>query len=278
MGEKFPKITIITPVFNNVQFIENCIVSVLNQNYPNLEYIVIDGGSNDGTLEIIENYAERLAYFISEKDRGQTHALNKGFAKATGQVLAWLNADEEYLPGTLLEVGTYFMNNPDLDLYYGQRIIVDINKNEIGRKYFPKMNPKYYMLYGMRVLPTDATFWSERVHKLSGILDEKNFPLLSMDYDWLLRISFHVRKWKHSKNYFSKFTERDDRATRSVHLSTIEKNGILIRKTIISKYRISKFNLVLGWFFVHIKIRFYEGRLFKYPRFISSFKHIIKTF
>ena len=277
MGENFPKITIITPVFNNVHFIESCIVSILNQNYPNLEYIVIDGGSNDGTLEIIENYAEKLTYFVSEKDRGQTHALNKGFAKATGQILAWLNADEEYLPGTLLEVGKNFKNYPDLDFYYGQRIIVDINKNEIGRKYFPKMSPKYYMLYGMRVLPTDATFWSERVHKLSGTLDEKNFPRLSMDYDWLLRISFHVKKWKHSKNYFSKFTERDDRSTRSVHLSTIEKNGTLIRKMIISKYGISKFKLVLGWFLVHIKIRFYEDRLFKIPRIISSFKHIIKT-
>ena len=112
MGENFPRITIITPVFNNVHFIESCILSILNQNYPNLEYIVIDGGSNDGTLEIIENYAEKLTYFISEKDRGQTHALNKGFAKATGQILAWLNADEEYLPGTLLEVGKHFKNYP----------------------------------------------------------------------------------------------------------------------------------------------------------------------
>ena len=108
--QTLPKITIITPVFNNVQFIENCITSVLNQDYSNLEYIIIDGGSDDGTVEIIEKYAEKLSYYISEKDRGQTHALNKGFAK-TGEVLAWLNADEEYLPGTLSEVGNYFMNN-----------------------------------------------------------------------------------------------------------------------------------------------------------------------
>ena len=276
MGEKFPKITIITPVFNNVQFIENCIVSVLNQNYPNLEYIVIDGGSNDGTLEIIENYAERLAYFISEKDRGQTHALNKGFAKATGQVLAWLNADEEYLPGTLLEVGTYFMNNPDLDLYYGQRIIINDDKKEIGRKIFPKMSPKNYMLYGMRVLPTDATFWSQEVHNATGELDEKNFPRLSMDYDWLLRISFNIRDWKTSKNFFSKFTERTDRATRSVNLSIIEENGILSRNMIINKFSISKLKLALGWLLMNIRIRIHEGRLFKFPHIISSYKHIMR--
>ena len=84
----------------------------------------------------------------------------------------------------------------------------------------------------------------------------KKLSRLSMDYDWLLRISFHVKKWKHSKNYFSKFTERDDRSTRSVHLSTIEKNGTLIRKMIINKYGISKLKLVLGWFLVHIKMNF----------------------
>ena len=242
----------------------------------NLEYIIIDGGSTDGTVQIIEKYADQLTYFVSEKDRGQTYALNKGFAKATGQVLAWLNADEEYLPGTLLEVGTYFMNNPDLDLYYGQRIIINDDKKEIGRKIFPKMSPKNYMLYGMRVLPTDATFWSQEVHNATGELDEKNFPRLSMDYDWLLRISFNIRDWKTSKNFFSKFTERTDRATRSVNLSIIEENGILSRNMIINKFSISKLKLALGWLLMNIRIRIHEGRLFKFPHIISSYKHIMR--
>ncbi len=276
MTKELPKISIITPVFNNVKYIENCIISVLSQNYMNLQYIIIDGGSTDGTVEIIEKYANKLSFYISEKDRGQTHALNKGFSKSTGKVLAWLNADEEYLPGTLLEVGRSFRENTSLDLYYGQRIIINDDKKEIGRKIFPKMNPKNYMLYGMSVLPTDATFWSQEVHNATGKLDEKNFPRLSMDYDWLLRISFNIRDWKISKIFFSKFTERTDRATRSVNLSIIEENGILSRNMIINKYGISKLKLALGWFLIHIRIRIHEGRLFKFPHIISSYKHIMR--
>ena len=126
-----PLVSIITIVFNNSEDIRNAIQSVASQNYPNIEHIIVDGGSTDGTVEIIEKYADQLAYYVSEKYRGQTHALNKGFSKATGKILAWLNADEEYLPGTLLEVGESFRNNFGLDLYYGQRIIInDLLKNK----------------------------------------------------------------------------------------------------------------------------------------------------
>ena len=135
---QYPKITIVTPVYNNAKFIESCIGSVLNQKYPNLEYIIIDGGSTDGTAEVIEKYKDKLAYYVSEKDRGQTHALNKGFAKASGDVLAWLNADEEYLPGTLKKVGNAFLSNLKLDLLFGQRIVVDVNKKKLAQNIFLK--------------------------------------------------------------------------------------------------------------------------------------------
>jgi len=274
----YPKISIVTPVFNNARFIENCVISVLNQGYPNLEYIVIDGGSTDGTAQIIEKYADQLAYYVSEKDQGQTHALNKGFGKATGDVLAWLNADEEYLPGILLKVGDAFSNNSKLDLLFGQRIVVDVNKNKIGTKYFPKMHPMHYMFYGRRVLPTDATFWSRRMHTLTGNLDEKSFAHLSMDYDWLLRMSIHVKRWKQSTDFFSKFTEREDRATRFANKKLIQKNGSLARKNIAGRYKISKLKLALGWFYASAMIRFAEGRLFNYPYFLSNIKHIIKNY
>jgi glycosyltransferase involved in cell wall biosynthesis len=104
-GGEWPRITVVTPSFNQGAYIEETLRSVLLQGYPNLEYIVIDGGSTDGSVETIRRYARWLDYWVSEPDRGQAHALNKGFARASGDVLGWLNSDDVYLPGALKQVG-----------------------------------------------------------------------------------------------------------------------------------------------------------------------------
>jgi glycosyltransferase involved in cell wall biosynthesis len=118
-----PKISIVTPSFNQGQFLEETILSVLNQNYPNLEYIVIDGGSKDETVDVIRRYEDRLTYWASEKDRGQVHAINKGIAKATGDIFAFINSDDVYLPGAFASVADYFEAYPESEWVCGDTIM-----------------------------------------------------------------------------------------------------------------------------------------------------------
>jgi glycosyltransferase involved in cell wall biosynthesis len=122
-----PKITVVTPSFNQANFLRQTIASVLSQGYPDLEYIVIDGGSSDGSREIIQANGSRLAYWCSEPDRGQADALRKGFERATGDILCWLNSDDVYMPGTLLTVGTFFANHPESEVLNGGGVVIDEN-------------------------------------------------------------------------------------------------------------------------------------------------------
>ena len=106
--EELPKISIVTPTYNQGRFIEQTICSVLDQGYPNLEYIIIDGGSRDNTVDIIKKYEHRLSYWVSEMDSGQTHAINKGFAKCTGEIFNWINSDDYYAPDALQKIAKAF--------------------------------------------------------------------------------------------------------------------------------------------------------------------------
>jgi glycosyltransferase involved in cell wall biosynthesis len=128
------KITIVTPSFNQAEYLEETILSVINQRYENLEYIVVDGGSTDGSLEIISRYSSALAWWISEPDNGQVEAINKGMARATGEICAYLNSDDLYLPGALSLVAEYFENHPDCQWLCGDTIF-------FGEGYLARYHP-----------------------------------------------------------------------------------------------------------------------------------------
>jgi glycosyltransferase involved in cell wall biosynthesis len=120
-------VSIITPSYNQAKYLEETIKSFLTQNYSSIEYIVIDGASTDGSVEIIKNYADRVAYWVSEKDNGQADAINKGFHYANGEIVAWLNSDDYYLLGTIEKAVKAFEENPDVVLVYGNMLAVDEN-------------------------------------------------------------------------------------------------------------------------------------------------------
>jgi glycosyltransferase involved in cell wall biosynthesis len=128
--ETVPRISIVTPSYNQGSFIEETIRSVLDQGYPDLEHIIVDGGSTDQTVEVIRKYEKDLAYWVSEKDRGQAHAINKGFQRATGDILGWLNSDDRLEPGALLAVAEHSRRFPKAGAFVGHGRIVDTSGKE----------------------------------------------------------------------------------------------------------------------------------------------------
>lgn len=129
--KNWPKISIVTPSYNQGEYIEETILSVINQNYPNLEYIIIDGGSTDNTIDIIKKYEKHITYWVSEPDRGQSHAINKGLEKCTGDVFNWLNSDDYYEPEALFKVGEAFTNS-DTYVLAGRERRINEQGQEVG--------------------------------------------------------------------------------------------------------------------------------------------------
>ncbi|MGH9851821.1 MAG: glycosyltransferase family 2 protein, partial [Blastocatellia bacterium] len=185
-----PKISVITPSYNQVRFIEQTIRSVLLQQYPKLEYIIIDGGSVDGSVEVIRRYEPWLSYWVSEPDRGQSHAINKGFERATGQVLCWLNSDDYYLPGALLTAGriladgtnNYALVGHCLKVYQDGRPAVKLEGHYENRRRLLQFWKGYQM-------HQPAIFWRHEVFEKTGWLDEELHQI--MDFDYWARISEH---------------------------------------------------------------------------------------
>jgi glycosyltransferase involved in cell wall biosynthesis len=181
-----PLVSIITPSFNQSRYLEQTILSVLEQDYPNVEYLIADGGSSDGSLEIIQRYADRLAWWVSEPDHGQTDAINKGFAQASGEILAWLNSDDTYLPGAISQAVDALQRHPEAGMVYGDANLIDENGGIIGK--FPARQTDYRRLrQGYVHIPQQASFFRASLWKQVGPLDPTFY--FAMDYDLWVRLA-----------------------------------------------------------------------------------------
>ncbi len=194
-----PKISIVTPSYNQGRFLERTIISVLNQRYPNLEYIIVDGGSTDESVEIIRKYETHLAYWVSERDQGQSEALNKGFAKCGGEILAWLNSDDMYLPGALLKVAAMFEKHPDAALIYGDYIKVDADDRCIALRRQPSFDYQVCLhAYTIAIQPA-SLFNRKAFFEVGGI--DRRYDYV-MDYDLILRLALYGRVL-HTRKYMA---------------------------------------------------------------------------
>jgi carbamoyltransferase len=178
------RISLVTPSYNQGRFLEHTIRSVLEQDYPHLQYIVQDGGSSDDTRAILERWRSRLDHCESVADRGQAHAVNLGFRHAAGDVMAWLNSDDLLLPGSLHYIAKFFQRHPDVDVIYGHRVLIDEQGREIGRWVLPPHDDT--MLSWADYVPQETMFWRRRVwEQVGGAMDE-SFQF-ALDWDLLLR-------------------------------------------------------------------------------------------
>lgn len=168
--ENWPRITVVTPSFNQAQFIEETITSVIDQDYPNLEYFIVDGGSTDGTLDIIHRYVDHIDWWVSEKDEGQSEAIGKGFARATGHLIAWLNSDDVYFPGALRRVGEAYRRDPNGTLYIGSMAVGAPNNGPIDRCTTPPPSWGWLPRAGQVLVLQQSSFFNrERYNKIGGI-------------------------------------------------------------------------------------------------------------
>jgi glycosyltransferase involved in cell wall biosynthesis len=201
---QYPKITIVTCSYNQGKFLEEAILSVLDQGYPNLEYIVIDGGSTDNSVEIIRRHEKYLAYWVSEPDSGQTDALIKGFDRATGEIHGWLCSDDLFEKGALQEVGEFFSRNTSVDAVFGDTIFIN-DKGTVTRRYKTLPFSRWLLLNTANYVPAPSMFWRSRIYEKVGGFNRSLH--MGMDPDLWLRFSetgriAHVRKyWSRMRFY-----------------------------------------------------------------------------
>lgn len=225
-GSPWPRISIVTPSFNQGQYLEETIRSVLLQGYPNLEYFVMDGGSVDGSLEIIRKYAQWLAW-ESQPDRGQSDAINKGWKRSTGEIMAWLNSDDLLLPGALYEVAQHWSQNPRVGFVHAKTEMIGQDGRPTGRTWGAPFDLEASLRASENCIAQQSTFISRSAIEKIGFLDES--LEMSMDWDLWVRIAaqfevvFVPETWSRIRIW-------DGTKTSTIPRSSGEEHVVIVRK------------------------------------------------
>jgi glycosyltransferase involved in cell wall biosynthesis len=205
-----PTISIVTPSYEQGHYLERTLYSVLNQNYPKLEYVVQDGGSTDATKRVLEHYGEALSHWASEPDEGQADAINRGFAHTSGEIMAYLNSDDLLLPGSLAYVARYFAAHPNVDAVYGHRVLIDENDGQTGVWVLPRHDSK--TLTYADYVPQETLFWRRELWERSGAQIDVDFKF-AVDWDLLLRFREAGAKIVRLPRFLGAFRVHDEQKT-----------------------------------------------------------------
>ncbi|MEI6523520.1 MAG: glycosyltransferase family 2 protein [Bacteroidota bacterium] len=273
----YPKITVVTPNFNQVNFIEKTIQSVLNQKYPNLEYIIIDGGSTDGSIEVIQKYSKQLFYWVSEKDSGMYHAIQKGFDKSSGEIMTYINSDDILQAHSLFTVAELFIDHPELNWINGFPNQIDEYNRMIWFGGLPNWTKYHYLNMQYKYIQQEGCFWNRKLWNESG-------GYISTKYKFASDLELWSRFFQFSNLYFVPVALGSFRL-RSLNQKTIEHldkyndeaEDILKKFQINASYDdkllIKKYNSIPGKLFRRLKSKV----LFQTFGYIDIYQLLSKT-
>ena len=217
-------ISVVTPCFQHRAFLERTLVSVFAQGYPSLEYFVQDGASTDETMVILERHAARLTGWISEQDTGQADAINRAFAHTHGEIMGWLNSDDLLLPGALAYIGRYFATHPDVDVVYGNRVMIDDQDGEIGRWILPRHDDHVLALADF--VPQETLYWRRRIWDAAGGCLDTSYGY-ALDWELLLRFREAGARMVRLPRFLGAFRIHDEQKTSASHATGLRESARL---------------------------------------------------
>lgn len=249
-----PKISIVVPSYNQGRYIGATLQSIIDQQYQNLELIVVDGGSTDNTLTVIKKYEANFFWWISEPDAGQTAAINKGFVRSTGEIMAWINSDDLLAPGALHCIANYFAKHPETQVVYGDRIVINEEGLEIGRWILPSHSSR--VLKWADFIPQETLYWTRKAWNLIGGRLDETFHF-AMDWDFLLRLSAMRVEIHHLPAFLGLFRIHYQQKTSS-QMSSIGQQEIQIIRYRELGFRPTRWQLILNTMPFLMAAKFHE--------------------